>query len=215
LSLCIALVWAVTVFLYIGDWRFAEHYVSRLVAHARSRSIIPYPSAGIGIQGCLAISRGEAELGVGLVKTSLEELYRQRYHLLTTALYSALALGHLKMGALDQSLGTIETAFITVEQNGDLHNLPELLRIKGDILASTQPPKSAEAEACYLRSLELAATRSAKSWELRTTISLARLWIRDGRRDEVHLMLENILNRFTEGFETPDFKEAKALLSDN
>lgn len=211
LSLCIALVWAVTVFLWIGNWEAAETYIDRLVAHARSRSIVPYPDAGTGVRGYLAIMRGDAETGIPLVRSSLEELHRHRYHLLTTALHSAMAEGLLMRGARDQALNTVENALSLVQRNGDLFNVPELLRIKGDILASSAQPDHPRAEACYRRSLELASGQSALSWELRTGISLARLWSRQGHVNEAAKMLDAICARFTEGFDTPDYQCARSL----
>jgi predicted ATPase/DNA-binding winged helix-turn-helix (wHTH) protein len=211
LTLCIALIWAVTVFLWIGDWEAADGCIHRLVAHARSRSIIPYPAAGTGVQGYLAIMRGDAQTGIPLIQSSLADLHRHRYELITTALHSALAEGFLLLGAHDRALETIETAFSLVERNGDLFNLPELLRIKGDILASGPRPDYPQAEACYLRSHELAFRQSALSWELRTGISLARLWSGQGRSDEAFRMLDAICARFTEGFDTPDFKNARLM----
>lgn len=212
LTLCIALIWAVTVFLWIGDWEASEGYINRLVAHARSRSIIPYPAAGTGVQGYLAIMRGEARTGVPMIQRSLADLQRHRYELLTTALRTAMAEGHRMLGAHDQAFEVIEGTFSVVERNGDLFNVPELLRIKGDILASGARSDHPQAEACYLRSRELACRQSALSWELRTGISLARLWMEQGRSDEARRMLESICARFTEGFGSPDFQTARRLV---
>jgi tetratricopeptide (TPR) repeat protein len=184
------------------------------VEHARSRSIIPYPSAGTGVQGYLVIMRGNAEEGIPLIRSALQDMYRHRYHLITTALYSAMAEGLLMLGARDQALETIETAFSVVEQHGDLFNLPELLRIKGDILASGSQSGPSQAEGCYHRSLELASRQSALSWELRTAVSLARLWTGQGRVTEAVEVLKPILAQFTEGFDTPDYQRAERLLNE-
>jgi predicted ATPase/DNA-binding winged helix-turn-helix (wHTH) protein len=213
-TLCIALIWAVTVFLWIGDWEAAEDYIERLVAHARSRSIIPYPAAGAGVQGYLAIMRGDAERGVPLVQSSLEELNRHRYALLTTALHSALAEGLSALGARDRALDTVGKALLLVERNGDMFNLPELLRIKGDILGSGARPDMRQAEACYLHARELASRQSALSWELRTGISLARLWSGQGRTAEAVRMVDSLCARFTEGFDSPDFRRARRLMDE-
>jgi predicted ATPase/DNA-binding winged helix-turn-helix (wHTH) protein len=214
LSLCIALIMAVTVFLWIGNWQAAESYLTRLVEHARSRSIIPYPSAGIGVQGYLMIMRGNAEEGIPLIRSALRDMYRHRYHLITTALYSAMAEGLLTLGARDQALETIETAFSVVQQHGDLFNMPELLRIKGDILASGAQSDPSQAEGCYRHSLELASRHSALSWELRTAISLARLWAGQGRVNEAVQVVKPVLAQFTEGFGTPDYQQAEHLINE-
>jgi predicted ATPase len=69
-----------------------------------------------------------------------------------------------------------------------------------------------EAEACFLKAIEVARRQQAKSLELRATVSLARLWQRQGKQDAAHTMLSEIYNWFTEGFDTKDLQEAKALL---
>jgi predicted ATPase len=81
----------------------------------------------------------------------------------------------------------------------------ELLLMQGD---------EAEAEASLHRAIEVARQQNAKSWELRSTTSLARLWQRQSKRGEARLILAQIYNWFTEGFDTADLKEAKALLEE-
>jgi predicted ATPase len=73
-------------------------------------------------------------------------------------------------------------------------------------------PDAAEAQRCFERAIEIARSQSAKSLELRATMSLARLLCDTGRRDEARTMLADIYNWFTEGFDTADLKDAKALL---
>ena len=88
--------------------------------------------------------------------------------------------------------------------------LAETLRLRGDLLAQTGDHTAAEAS--YREALALAQQQSAKLWELRTATSLARLWAAQGRRAEAHELLAPIYGWFTEGFDTADLKDAKALL---
>jgi len=71
-----------------------------------------------------------------------------------------------------------------------------------------------EAEACFLKAIEIARQQSAKSWELRAVMSLARLWQKQGKKDEARQLLAEIYGWFTEGFDTKDLQEAKALLAE-
>ena len=71
-----------------------------------------------------------------------------------------------------------------------------------------------EAEACFLKAIEIARNQQAKSWELRAATSLARLWQSQGKRVDAHKLLSDVYNWFTEGFDTKDMQEAKALLED-
>jgi predicted ATPase len=84
----------------------------------------------------------------------------------------------------------------------------------GELLLIQLPPDAAEAEASLQRALEVARSQSAKSFELRAATSLARLWQRQGKRDEARDLLAPIYDWFTEGFGTPDLKDAKALLDE-
>ena len=87
-------------------------------------------------------------------------------------------------------------------------------RIKGELLLKQDASNSAEAQNCFERAVEIARKQSAKSLELRAAISLARLLAEHGRRDEARTKLAEIYNWFTEGFDTADLKDAKALLDD-
>jgi predicted ATPase len=71
-----------------------------------------------------------------------------------------------------------------------------------------------EAEACFLKAIEIAQSQQAKSWELRAATSLARLWHQQGKREEAHKLLSEVYNWFTEGFDTKDLQDARALLDE-
>jgi predicted ATPase len=89
---------------------------------------------------------------------------------------------------------------------------PELYRLKGELLLMQSWGNQAEAEACFDHALDLARRQQAKSWELRVAVSLSRLWQRQGKRAEAWQLLAEIYGWFTEGFDTVDLKDAKALL---
>ena len=90
----------------------------------------------------------------------------------------------------------------------------ELCRLKGELLLLQNASDATEAESCFREAIAIAQRQQAKSWELRATMSLARLLAKQGRRDEARAMLAEIYNWFTEGFDTPDLKDAKALLEE-
>ncbi len=95
---------------------------------------------------------------------------------------------------------------------------PELYRVKGELTlqARGQRPgfRTKEAESCFQQAIEVASQQQAKSWELRATTSLARLWQQQGKRTEAQQLLTPIYNWFTEGFDTADLKDAKTLLGE-
>jgi predicted ATPase/DNA-binding winged helix-turn-helix (wHTH) protein len=211
-TLCIALIWAVSVFIWEGDLAAADEYIDRFIAEADKHSLRPYQAVGRGVKGELSVRRGKAEVGIPLLRDALDTLHAHRYELLTTAFNSALAEGLAMAGRSDQALATIDETITLVERNGDLFAMPELQRIKGAILTTSPDPDFSLAERCFLQSLELAKRQSALAWQLRTATSLARLWLTQNRHDQARALLTPLYARFTEGFESSDLKVAKALL---
>jgi hypothetical protein len=106
----------------------------------------------------------------------------------------------------------IDKALAHVERSGEFDGQSEMLRLKGEILLMGDKPDVPGAEQCFFTALEIARTQEAKWWELRATVSLARLLRDTGPRDVARTMLAQIYSSFSEGFETADLKDAKALL---
>ncbi len=90
----------------------------------------------------------------------------------------------------------------------------ELYRLKGELLLQQSSDNQAEAEACFQQALDVARHQQAKSFELRAATSLARLWQQQGKRQEAHDLLAPVYSWFTEGFDTADLQDAKALLDE-
>jgi len=103
---------------------------------------------------------------------------------------------------------------IHIERTGENYHKAEMLRLKGDMVLLRDGRAADHAERHFRDALEVARTQDAKWWELRTSVSLSRLLHNSGRRDEARAMLAEIYNWFTEGFDLPDLKEAKALLEE-
>ncbi len=89
----------------------------------------------------------------------------------------------------------------------------ELHRLKGELLLQQATPDASQSEACFHQALDVARAQQAKSWELRAATSLARLWQSQDKRQDAHDLLAPVYEWFTEGFDTADLKEAKALLN--
>ena len=108
-------------------------------------------------------------------------------------------------------------ALAVVDEKGDRYYEAELYRLKGTLrlqsaVASPKSQVEKEAEECFRKAIEVARCQSAKSLELRAVTSLSRLWQQQGKKQEAHALLAEIYNWFTEGFDTKDLQEAKALL---
>jgi class 3 adenylate cyclase/tetratricopeptide (TPR) repeat protein len=117
-------------------------------------------------------------------------------------------------GQHERALRALGAAFTLRERNGEHLWAAALYRLKGEILLDMGGPGEAEAEPLIARALEIARSQQARSFELRAATSLARLWQRQGKRAEARDLLQPVYDWFTEGFDTQDLKDAKALLEE-
>ena len=129
------------------------------------------------------------------------------YHL------ASLAYAQVSAGQAKQALSILEQALAHVDKSGERFGEADIYRIKGDLLLLSDPGEG-KAEDCYHRSLGIAKQQNAKSWELRTSMRLSHLWQKQGRIQEAKELLAGIYGWFTEGFDTPDLVDAKALLEE-
>jgi predicted ATPase/DNA-binding winged helix-turn-helix (wHTH) protein len=209
-----ALAWNVFVYLQIGDWLTAKKLIDRLANYARKDDLSIINLQAVGWQGVLAILRGDPSLGIELLQTALAALRAFGYELHRCVFSARLAQGFAKAGNTEIARTTICEAVTWAEGRGRSADLPELLRIKAEILIVASPAHTSEAEGCLAGSLELARQQSALSLELRTGMSLARLWAENGQVDEALDLLAPIHSRFTEGFDTLDLVAAANLLDE-
>jgi class 3 adenylate cyclase/tetratricopeptide (TPR) repeat protein len=159
-----------------------------------------YSMIGRASEGIAQISEGIAEFGAtGALGT-----------LFPTLLADALG----KAGRFDEGLEVVARVEGIAQQTASHWWDAELYRIKGDLIRAATAQSAESAEQSYLRSLEIARSQRAKSWELRTAISLAGLWKVMGRHAKARDLLAPVYNWFTEGFELPDLKDARALLAE-
>jgi predicted ATPase len=130
-----------------------------------------------------------------------------------------LAEAYGKEGQAEEGLAVLAEALGTVDKSGERFYEAELYRLKGELTLAQSSVQSLasrvkEAEACFLKAIEIARRQQAKSLELRAVMSLSRLWQQQGKQKEAHDMLAEIYGWFTEGFDTADLREAKALLEE-
>jgi class 3 adenylate cyclase/predicted ATPase len=125
-----------------------------------------------------------------------------------------LANGYERAGMISEALSALAEASEVIDRQDERWWAAEVRRLEGDLLRMERGTPENKIERCYRSARETARDQQAKSWELRASISLARLWRDQGRRSEARDLLSPIYGRFTEGFETADLKEAKALLEE-
>lgn len=126
--------------------------------------------------------------------------------------YAFLAEAYTSRGQREEGLAILTEQLDVVERSDGRFYTAELHRLKGELLLRQTVPDAQQAEHCFHHALDLAHRTHAKWWELRAAISLSRLWQRQGKRDTARQLLAEVYGWFTEGFNTPDLQEARALL---
>jgi class 3 adenylate cyclase/tetratricopeptide (TPR) repeat protein len=131
-----------------------------------------------------------------------------------TRFFTCLAEGCLRAGYVEPGLEVVDESLAVARISGVTMYEAETSRLKGELLIAKDTKSTGPAEECYRKAIDVARGQDAKSWELRATVSLARLLANTGRRVEAHAMLAEVYGWFTEGFDTADLKDAKTLLEE-
>jgi len=127
---------------------------------------------------------------------------------------AGLAEAYARCGNVNDGLATVEEVFAMTRADGEKFCLPEIHRIKGELLLARSANDRDAAEAAFGEALSVARALQAKVLELRAAMSMARLWRDQDKRNEARDLLAPVYGWFTEGFDTLDLKEAKALLDE-
>jgi predicted ATPase len=200
------------------------------VAKERSEAVIalstkhgfPFWIAGATtLQGWALAMEGEIEEGIAQMRQGLVAWQATGAEIGVPHYLALLAEAYGQAGQAEEGLSVLAEALASVDNTGQHSWEAELYRLKGELLLRCIEPvemmqgeAEADAEACFRQAIQVARQQDAKSWELRATMSLSRLWQRQGRADQARQMLAEIYGWFTEGFDTPDLKEAKVLLEE-
>jgi predicted ATPase len=175
----------------------------------------PYWSAfGAILRGCALTAQGERAAGIAQMSQGLATHRATGAELHRPYFLSLLAEAYGKVGQPEEGLTVLVEALAIVDKTEERYWEAELLRRKGELLLMQQGQKVGEVEECFQKALDTARRQQAKSLELRTAMSLSRLWQMQGKRDEARQMLAETYGWFTEGFDTADLKEAKVLLEE-
>lgn len=150
------------------------------------------------------------EEGIGLLRQGAAEFRTVSPETATSYYLYLLAQALAISGRTDEALPLLDDALRIVEATGEYRFIAELNRHKGELLLRNGEPQAAEA--LYGKALGIARKQQAKLWELRAAMSLARLWLDQGRRAEARDLLAPVYGWFTEGFATPDLRAATDLL---
>jgi predicted ATPase len=174
--------------------------------------------------GWVLVKQGKTDEGIAQMSRGMEMYWATGAELLRPYLIGLLAEALAEGGSTERGLALLAEALEAVEKTGERFYEAELYRQKGELLFrfysedsenfTAQSSRSCEIERCFLKAISVASRQQAKWFELRAATSLARLWHRQGRKEEAHAMLTKSYSWFTEGFDTADLKDAKALLDE-
>jgi predicted ATPase len=192
-----------------------EELSEPLVALSTEQGFAYWPRVATLMRGWALAERGQGEAGIAELRAAMATI-RAIGTVLELPWYLALLAGAYGIvGQAAEGLDAIAEALAQVASTNERFYEAEIYRVKGELLLKPRGSNTvAEAETCFRQALDIARLQSAKSWELRAAMSLARLWSEQGRRTEGHDLLAPVYGWFTEGFDTPDLKDAKAMLDE-
>ncbi|MBI4922301.1 MAG: winged helix-turn-helix domain-containing protein [Devosia nanyangense] len=211
-SLCYALLHGSAVIaMYVRDYEAAFGYVERGVEHATRHGLTIWQAMAIGPRIRLALYAGRP-IDLPALRETLAEVrdggFRMRYPNYLTNYGEALA----RQGDLEGGLDAINEAIALCTSSGQIVGIPEILRIKGNVIRFQAPRQWEIALGCYTESIELARRDHAPAWELRSAMSLVKLWRQHGGNAAAEDALASCFGHFTEGFWTGDLRQARALM---
>jgi class 3 adenylate cyclase/predicted ATPase len=213
-TLMFALENASTPHIICGNYATANALLDELVVLADGKGAFFWKAVGLIHQGCVLALTGEASDAVQRLTSGITA-WRSTGATGWMPLYlSCLAGAYAELGQFDDARRSIDEAMTVVETTKERVCEAEVHRMAGELALKSPEPDAAKAEAYFERALAVARQQQAKSWELRTAMSMAQLWRDQGKRDEARNLLAPIYGWFTEGFDTLDLKQAKTLLDE-
>jgi tetratricopeptide (TPR) repeat protein len=211
-SLCSALLHgSVIIAMYVRDYNAAYRHLDRATEHATRHGLTIWRAMTVGPRSRLALYTRQS-VDLHALREALAEVrdggFRIRLPNYLTQYGEALA----RQGDLESGLSTIDEAIALARSTGQVVGIPEITRIKGNVIRFQAPEQWENAIGCYKESIELARREHALAWELRSAMSLVKLWRHHGGNAAAEDALALCFGRFTEGFSTGDLRQARALI---
>jgi predicted ATPase len=206
--------WAAFLHQFRRDSHKLREQADVAVSLAREQGIANNEAEASMLLGWLMAAEGEPDEGVRLIRNGITvrqssgTLFHHSYFL------GLLAEGHARAGQNAEALHLLSEALSFAESRSERWYEPELRRLRGECLLREGGMDAGDAATCFEEALRVARAQAAKSWELRSAVSLARFWAEQGKRQKGHDLLAPVYAWFTEGFDTADLREAKVLLDE-
>jgi predicted ATPase len=238
ISLAEALHFATTLRQYRRERQATQERAEAEIDLSTNQGFPHWVAAGAILLGWALAEQGQGAEGITQIRQGLAARQATGAEVNQPYFLALLAEAYGKVGQIEEGLNVVAEALALVEKSGERMWEAELYRLRGELLLrvgeegregetesgregevtkitySPIPPFSSSPEECFHKAIEVAQHQQAKSLELRATMSLSRLWQKEGKKEEARKMLSEIYGWFTEGFDTADLKEAKALLEE-
>jgi class 3 adenylate cyclase/predicted ATPase len=195
-----------------GKYAAANAQSNEVIRLADEKGAALWKALGTMEKGCVLAQSGKASEAIQMITSGITTYRSTGSRVYLPFFLSHLSRAHAELGQFDDAWRCIGEAMTAIEATKQKWCEAEVHRIAGEIALLSPEPDATKADAYFERALAVARAQQAKSWELRAAISMARLWRDQGRRAEAHDLIALIYGWFTEGFNTRDLKEAKALL---
>ena len=199
---------------FCREARRTQEWAEALMTLSTEQKFAFWLVSGKMLRGWALAQQGQGEEGITQICQGLaawqatgEALYQPRFRALLAETYG-------QVGQPEAGLTVLAEGLADVHNTGLCFCEAELYRLQGELLLQQATGSGDEAEACFRQALDVARRQQAKSWELRAAMSLSRLWQRQGKRAEARELLAELYGWFTEGFDTADLQEARALLEE-
>ena len=184
------------------------------LALATEHGLVEWVPIAMNQRGGTLAAQGHYEEGIAQMRQGIAALQATQTRMALPRLLARLAEAYGNSGQAEAGLDVLAEALAIVDTTGERRNEAELYRLKGELLLRQAVPDAPQAEACFQQALAVARRQQARSWELRAAMSLSRLWQQQGKRDDARELLAPIYGWFTEGFDTADLQDARALLQE-
>jgi predicted ATPase len=213
-TLMLALAHASIPLTFCGDYATANALVDELNVLADEKGALFWKAHGMWDKGCLFALTGKAADAVEMITSGITAMRSTGAAVWMPLRLSYLARAYAELGQFDDAWFSIGNALTAVETTKESLCEADIHRTAGEITLISPEPDAAKAEAYFERALAIARSQQAKSWELRAAMSMARLWRDQGKSQAARDLLAPVYGWFTEGFDTLDLKDARALLND-
>ena len=192
------------------DSNSVKEVADRLNKLARKHGFLFYEACSLSVGAYALVEESRFEEGIQQYQKAQAMYKKIGAHMEILDSNTQLAKAYCKAGKIKEGLEVINHSLEMVQKTNNRIDEPELYRLKGELLLCKE--EEAEAEECFLKAIKVAKNQKTRTWELRATMSLCRLWQHQDKIIQAQKKLSEIYNWFTEGFYTPDLQEAKSLL---